>query len=309
MVNTLRITGVLAGILGAVLFIFTIIYGVHDDEKAKEFLESPGIREKFEQSVDNRMSKNKDVTSPLVQQAQAFARYLNPKPTEKRALATSRGPKAASNFKVTPKFKLVCTSYCPSDPNTSLALIDEPGQARRWVRQSGKIGHFLIHQIKDGRIVVQSSGEEDFELAIDESSVKNSPVTSKRTATPARTNSRFTASNRTRPTLSRAPATVLREQKSSEENEDEQNADEQNDRDARAKALIEKLRGLQKSTVSDKTAGVDDKEKAAKIEKLISQYQSTRISSEEAKKLGNLGKTLQEEPDPNRIPSESGESK
>ena len=83
------------------------------------------------------------------------------------------------------------------------------------------------------------------------------------------------------------------------------------ERDARAKALIDKLRNLQKDTVSDKNAGVDDKDKAARIEKLISQYQSTRISPEEAKKLGKLGETLKEkkDSDPNRIPSNTGKSR
>jgi hypothetical protein len=85
---------------------------------------------------------------------------------------------------------------------------------------------------------------------------------------------------------------------------------DEEERDARAKALIEKLRTLQKDTVSDKSNGVDDKDKAARIERLISQYQSTRISPEEAKKLGDLGKTLKDaKSDPNRIPSDTGKSR
>ena len=89
-----------------------------------------------------------------------------------------------------------------------------------------------------------------------------------------------------------------------------QNANQDEEREARAIALIEKLRNLQKSTLSDEKSGADDKEKAAKIEKLISQYQSTRISPEEAKKLGNLGKTLKDaESDPNRTPSKTGKTR
>ncbi|MEJ2703354.1 MAG: hypothetical protein P8Z79_13015 [Sedimentisphaerales bacterium] len=306
MVNTLRITSVLAAILAAVFFVFPIIYGIHSDKEAKEFLDKPDVRETFEKGEASRISKGKDVTPPLVQQAQAFANYLNPKPTAKASRTFARGSKSPPAYKVTPKFKLICTSYCASDPNMSLALIDEPGQGRHWVKQSGKVGHLLINQIKDGRIVVKGGGEENFELAIDESSVKEAPAASKPASPQTRFSSRLTTSSKTRPTFSRPSTTVLREQKNNQGNESE---DEENDRDARARALIEKLRSLQKSTVSGKSGGADDKEKAARIEKLISQYQSTRISPEEAKKLGNLGKTLQKDPDPNRTPSETGKSR
>ncbi|MFC1636704.1 hypothetical protein ACFL5Z_17895 [Planctomycetota bacterium] len=284
----LRIISLIAAVMAGVFFVFPVIYGVDSDEQVKEFLKTPEVREKFENAADSRINRNKDLTSPLVKQARAFASYLNPKPTAKRSPTASKRSTIKSALPVTPKFKLRGTSYCENDPNMSLALIDEPGKGRHWVGPSSKVGHLLIEQIKDGLIVVQSS-EETFELAIEESTVKSVSPPPRRTSSQARFSPKLPVSSKKPATISRPSTTVSLKQEP-----------EENERDTRAKALIEKLRNLQKDTVSDKTAGVEDKDKAARIERLISQYQSTRISPEEAKKLGNLGKTLKDaESDPN----------
>jgi len=300
MINTLRIISFITAVLAVVFFVFPFVYGVNSDERVKEFLKTPEIREKFENAADSRINKNKDLTSPLVQQAQAFASYLNPKSDERRSPGVYSRSKTKPALPVTPKFKLRCTSYCENDPNMSLALIDEPGKGRHWVKQSTKVGHLLIEQIQDGQVVV-GGGKEPFTLVIEESTIKNVSTTSKRTDNQTRFRSGSTPSERRSSSISRPSTTLIKTEKQ-EPDEDE--------RDARARALIEKLRTLQKSTVSDKTAGSDDKEKAARIERLISQYQSTRISPEEAKKLGNLGKTLKDDKsDPNRTPSNTGKSR
>ena len=181
----------------------------------------------------------------------------------------------------------------------SLALIDEPGKGRHWVKPSGKVGHLYIDQIKDGLVVV-AGGKEPYNVMIEESAVKSESIAPggsrdrdslKKPALPV--------SSRSAPSVSKVSQTLPTQEEPDEE-----------ERNARAKALIEKLRGLQKDAVSDKASGIDDKDKAERIERLISQYQSTRISPEEAKKLGNLGKTLKDdESDPNRTPSDTGKSR
>jgi len=298
MINTLRITSVVAAILAGVFLVFPVVYGVRSDQQIEKFLASSGIREKFENAADSRAKTNEDQVSPLVKQAQAFASYLNPKPKSKRAATGSKSPNIARKLAVTPKFKLRCTSYCEDDPNMSLALIDEPGKGRHWVRPSSKVGHLVVRQIKDGLIVVEGS-EETFELKIEQgpstSLSKKAPISSRRTSSQVRLkptpSSPGGSSSGTGRSTSTAPEKV-----------------DDAERDARAKALIEKLRILQKSTVSDgANSGVGDGDKAARIEKLISQYQSTRVSPEEARKLGDLGKTLKDAGgDPNRTPTAAG---
>jgi len=181
----------------------------------------------------------------------------------------------------------------------SLALIDEPGKGRHWVKPSSKVGHLYIEQIKDGLVVV-SGGKESFEVAIEESTVKSVSTV------PGRTRSQGSLTKPALPVSGRGTPSVSKLSRTAPTPKE---PDEQ-ERNARAKALIEKLRGLQKDAISDQATGVNDKEKAARIERLISQYQSTRISPEEAKKLGNLGKTSKDDTsDPNRIPSDTGKSR
>lgn len=179
----------------------------------------------------------------------------------------------------------------------SQALIDEPGKGRYWVKQSSKVGHLQIEQIKDGLIVVKGS-QETFELAIEESTVQDSSTIPRRTGSPTGIKPTLPVSSRS--TYRAATPSVTLPTKE---------APDDDERDARAKALIEKLRNLQKETISDQATGTEDKDKAARIERLISQYQSTRISPEEAKKLGNLGRTLKDkDSDPNRSASDPNAS-
>jgi hypothetical protein len=297
MINILRIISFIAAILAVVFFVFPILYGVDSDEQVQEFLKTPEIREKFENAADSRVNKNKDLTSPLVQQAMAFASYLNPKPTAQRSPTASRASKAVNDLNISPKFKLRCTSYVENDPNMSLALIDEPGKGRHWVKPSSKVGHLQIEQIKDGLIVVKGS-QETFEIAIEESTVQDSSTIPRRTGSLSGFKPTLPVSGGS--TYSAATPSVTLSTKEAPDDEE---------RDARAKALIEKLRNLQKDVISDQATGIDDKDKAARIERLISQYQSTRISPEEAKKLGNLGRTLKDtDSDPNRSASDPNTS-
>jgi len=94
MIKTLRITSIVATILAAILLVFPVIFGVRSGEDIEELLKSPGVIEKFNKTVGNKATKSGNETSPLVQQAGAFALYLNP-PTPKapKTLAGRGAPK------------------------------------------------------------------------------------------------------------------------------------------------------------------------------------------------------------------------
>jgi hypothetical protein len=47
----------------------------------------------------------------------------------------------------------------------SLALIDEVGEGRHWVREGTQVGHVTVERIKDG-VVIARGGQETFELAV-----------------------------------------------------------------------------------------------------------------------------------------------
>jgi hypothetical protein len=74
------------------------------------------------------------------------------------------------------------------------------------------------------------------------------------------------------------------------------------DENAALDDLIGKLKALQRSSESDKTGSPGSNEPdAAVMEKLISDFRSTHVDAQEAKRLGNLGKELNGiQQDPNR---------
>lgn len=302
MIKTLRITSVVAAVLAVIFvifFVFHVVFG--SDDHIEEFLNSPGVIEKFEKTV-GKSRGGASQESPLVQQAGAFALYLNPpKPkTPKTARGGTtgipRGPK------VTPKFKVIGTSYYKGRPELSIALIDEPGKGLHWVRQSSEVGHLLIEQIKDGLIVVKD-GKGTFEIMAEQepetsllegaSAVPPGQADiSRRTPGSAGSKAALPASGGTDAGITGAKSRVPPPRRTAEE-------------EAKMKELVERLREIQRSFKSDK-------EKAEMVEKLMHELselqssKSSRLSAEEATGLSNLGPELKkvwEEPDSKKTKS------
>jgi hypothetical protein len=276
MIKTLRITSVVAAILAGVFFVFPVIYGVRSDERVDEFLKLPSVREKFENVADNKSKASGSRVSPLVEQAEAFALYLNPlKPTIQKTAKGAKTTSISSRVSVTPKFKVFGTIYCAGNPELSQALIDEPGRERRWVRQSGKVGHLLIEQVKDGLVVVKSSNK-TFEIPVEEkpeTSILNrsSPI-SKKTGSLSRARPSLPSSGKITPGITR-PISTPRKPGISGDNKEKMGE------------LVNKLKDLQRESKSDKTAsGLSSEERSARIAELISKFKSTRVSAEEANK-------------------------
>lgn len=160
MIKTLRITSIVAGALAAVLLLLPAVFGVRSDAKIEELLKSPGAVNYFLAAKGQRPARDESQTSPLVKQAADFSRFLNPPPPPPpKTTPPGTRPSAAQPAPpaVTPKFKLVGTSFYAAHPELSLALIDEPGKGFNWVRQGSTVGHLTIEQIKDGSITIRDS--------------------------------------------------------------------------------------------------------------------------------------------------------
>jgi len=297
MIKTLRITSVVAAILAGIFFVFPVVFGVRGDEQMEAFLGSAGVVEQFEKTRGSQTRQSQSRQSPLVKQAETFALYLNPvKPTTPNTSIRSKATVIAREPAVTPRFPVIGTSVCESRPEMSLALIDEPGKGLRWVRQSAKVGHLKIEQIKDGVVVVRGA-KGTFDLVVQQKPEKNfleeaPPVSA---VTTGQTGSRpvLPALNRTSsgPTATR-PATQSRPPQPVRSPEE----------DARLQELVSRLKDLRRGYDSDKTdSGPSDDERAALTEKLISNFRASRVSDEEAKRLDNFGKKLEDiQDDPNR---------
>jgi hypothetical protein len=304
MIKTLLITSIVTAILAVFVFVFlvvNVVFNDHSDEQIREFLNSPGAVEKFNNSAADKTNRNENRSSPLVQQAEAFALYLNP-PIQKLSKNTINSQNSKV-FKptltpVSPKFTVLGTSYCHSNPQISQVFIDEPGKGRHWVRQSDKVGHLLIEQVKDGLVIVKG-GEETFELMI-EKTIKDTslpkgglPTSSKKSI---KNRPKLNLPNRNKKDSRDLiePDEELNEELDDELIEDDEIVeleDRSPEEEAKLEELVNKLRDLDSD---DPNADFADKEKAAKMEKLISRFRSSRVSAEEAKRLGNLGEKLKD---------------
>ena len=163
MIRTLQITSIIAVVLGVGFFVLLVVFGAHSDEQVEQFLNAAGVIEKFDNARGERLSDSRQETSPLVKQAEMFALYLNPPPKPQTESPVPRTSTPRPRGRVSPKFKLIGTSYYTLHPESSLALVDEPGKGLRWVRQSAEVGHLIIEQIKDGLVVVRD-GDSTYEI-------------------------------------------------------------------------------------------------------------------------------------------------
>lgn len=300
MIKTLRITSYLAAILAVIFIVFPVIAGVRGDENIEELVNSPSVIEKFNKTVGSKAKTDKNQTSPLVKQAESFALYLNPPKPKTPTITKGRGGKAvAKGPAVTPKFPVIGISYYKDHPESSLALIDEPGKGLRWVRQSDKVGHILIEQIKDG-VVVTKSGGKTYELTVEQKQEASllagaggvSAVPSKKqvdVSNQAKEKAGSKSTNPSLPAVKKTNASIARDKGKSLKNRITKTPEEE----ARYKKLVEEIRKIQRS--SDKTGSKQsEKERAELIDKIISQFNASRLTAEEAKKLDTLGKELKE---------------
>ena len=289
MIKTLRITSILAAALAITIvgfFGYRIVYGIRSDEKIKEFLSSPGVIEKFKKAEGNRSKTSNDQNPPLVQQAQAYALYLNP-PAPKVPKNTQAGRDAtriSSQLNVTPQFKVRGISYYPNNPAMSMALIDEPGKGIHWVKQSTTVGHLFIEQVNDDHIVVKG-GTETYKRVVErESSNPKSPPRSSSSSVPKKPTTTTSSRPRTqlpsrnRSIIRRTPSKSVQPQTNVDKNE-------------KYEELIMKISDLKVS--SDETdSELSEEERAEQIKKLISNFKTSYVSPEEAKKLEDLGEQL-----------------
>ena len=168
MIKLLTIGSYLMALIAVGFILMPLTMGMRSDGKVEEFLNKPGVIETFEKSNVSKNAKTTTAKSAIERQAESFAKYLNPpepkQPSRQRTNKTSPRAQAVRPKTVNAKFKLVGTSFHSSNPSLSLALIDEPGKGKHWVRQSDKVGHLVIEEIKNGVVVIKD-GTRTYDMA------------------------------------------------------------------------------------------------------------------------------------------------
>jgi hypothetical protein len=164
MVKTIRIISFAIFALAAFLLVYAVVFGVGKDSKIQEFIKRPGAVEQFGADKGKTAPKD-DQTSPLVAQAAALSKTLNPPPPPLPVTPVTQPSEPSPTVVITPKFNLVGTSYYAGKPGTSFALIDEPGQGLYWIREGNSVGHLLIEKVNDGSVTVRD-GSRTFEMSV-----------------------------------------------------------------------------------------------------------------------------------------------
>ena len=299
MIKTLRITSLLAVILAGVILFFPAFIGLRTKSDAEQVLSLPSVVEQFKKSrgETEKERSRRDSVSPLVKQAEAFALYLDPPVRQAPPGDLSARPAVAPRPQaVSPKFTLVGTSFNPSTPELSLAFIDEPGRGLRWVRQSSQIGYLVIEQIKDGSVVIKDDTG-SYELAVERGFAGMSLIEGQQTEPLGGPPPAFDALREPRPVPTGAvagrpvPGSLGTHEPAAGSPPPEAQLNDEEQRSL--SELVEKLRELRNGTRSEKTGQPSSPEDHnALMEKLISDFRASRVSSEEADTLSNLGEQL-----------------
>jgi hypothetical protein len=164
---------------GLALVALSTSFGLAGDPDVAALLLSPGACEAWQTRSLPRDSTHDGLNkSPLIREAERLALFLNPpqaKPArlEHRtasltaAAATAQTPAPSIRPKLsTAKFTLHATSYYPSSPDESIALIDEPGKGLHWIRQGSRVGHVEIQEIRTGVIFLRD-GQRSQEMHVE----------------------------------------------------------------------------------------------------------------------------------------------
>lgn len=179
MLKTLKITSILVALASLAVVVTLVIFGLKGDAGIEKYLSLPGAVEDF-RKLAKPGEEQQDSASPLVKEALAFALRIDPPPafraTPKSRVGAPRPsvsrtvPKKAPPPKKVPvvnvKFKLVATCRYNDRPEKSLALLDLTSKGTKWFYQGEAVGHLVIHEIKDGSIVLYKDGQQNSEISV-----------------------------------------------------------------------------------------------------------------------------------------------
>ncbi len=185
------IAGICAILAAGAVFVFHMSQWQAGDSRMAAFLTEPSAIQLFQTRARQQGKVADGQVPPLVVQARALAAYLDPPkppappvpvpaalPKERAMAKTVSGPLWREQPEAKPvleprstsvKFSVLATSYYAAEPGKSMALMAEPGGkagSERWVREGHKLGHFVVHEIRQG-VVVFRQGQDLREVAQD----------------------------------------------------------------------------------------------------------------------------------------------
>ena len=295
MIKTLRITSVAAVILAGVVLASVvgpaslIGFGSRGDKQIEKILAAPSAVDRFKERHGDKDQASRDTTPPLVKQAELFSDGLKPRAATpvQPSTVTTRG---AARPPVIPQvvsanFEVVGISYS-SIPGASFAYIHIPAdQTYQWVQPGAQIGHVVIKEVRNSSILCWD-GRQDVEMPVEQPPETASMLeTGQALSTPAAPVTIPPRGGMVGRTLSRPVIPPAAPSQPAAVPADASIANLSPEDQAAYNELVNKLKDME----------MDPANRAAAAKKLMDEFKSSRVSPQEAEKLGNLGAELNED--------------
>jgi len=299
MVNTLRITSVVAVLVAVVLLIVVAgpkslapkllaKFALGSDKEVDRILNAPGVVDRFRETQGNQSKP--DVIPALVKQAEILAGILNPpepapRPGGNRKPPATRGPKPPRPVITSAKFDLIGTTYLASDPEMSFAYIRLADSTYQWLRQGDEVGHLKVKEIRSGSIVCWD-GQQDVELAAE-------PMPETASALEVGTASSAESGQAEPASVSPASGRITGPPVARPWKPTRTTATPDAEIDAETRQKMEELVSRIKES-NGAGAAQSPAERAAMVKKLMAELKESRVSPEEAEDVEDLGRELNE---------------
>jgi hypothetical protein len=291
MIKTLRITSVAAVILAGIVLASVvgpaslIGFGVRGDRQVEKILAAPSAVDRFKERHGDKDQGNRDTTPPLVKQAELFSDMLKPRvaATAQSPAATARAPArpVAIPQVVSADFDLVGIS-CSSIPGASFAYIRLSDQTYQWVQPGSQIGHVVVKEVRNGSVVYWD-GRQDVEKPVEQPPETASMLeTGKALSAPATPAISQPTVGMVGKTLGRPAVPPTAPSQPVAGPADASIANLSPEDQAAYNDLVTKLKDMD----------MDPANRAAAAKRLMDEFKSSRVSPQEAEKLGNLGEEL-----------------
>ena len=172
MITTLKITTFLSALICVSLVGFVGAFGLKGDPDIEKFIAEPSFVDALKKSNSNAKTDT-DEMSPLVREAQLFAKRINPPPPPRpprppKPPVPPRG-RTAGPVKPPPppppppkqssaKFDVIAMCRYEDDPGKSMALINLRPKGLKWVRVGENVEHLVVAEITDDGVIMSDNG-------------------------------------------------------------------------------------------------------------------------------------------------------
>lgn len=181
MIRTLKITTVLAALICVSLVGFVGAFGLKGDPDIEKFIAEPSFVDALKKDNSN-VKDNSDEISPLVRQAQIFAKRINPPPPPKPVRppdppgprppvpVVTKNPPPPSQppqpRRQTPKFDVIALCRYEDHPDKSMAMLKLRAKGNKWYRVGENVEHLVLAEVTDDGVIMSDNGRRQYPITM-----------------------------------------------------------------------------------------------------------------------------------------------